>query len=160
MNPGFNIHLRASQQGLVQSWQLSEMKDQKCFVLWPLFKEFIYCVSVELSLSCFSESNLNAWSLTMICVSRVLLTTSVWDFYFVSFPWSCSVLHSEWILPSPKFVTFLAPGASFIEDAFSIDWQFEGWFQDDLSALYLLYLPWYNGRWSSGGNVNNGSSCK
>ena len=35
--------------------------------------------------------------------------------------------------------TFLVPGTSFGEDYFPMDRWEKGWFQDDLSALYLLY---------------------
>ena len=35
--------------------------------------------------------------------------------------------------------TILAPGISFMEDNFSTDRNWEEWFQDDSSALHLLY---------------------
>ena len=41
--------------------------------------------------------------------------------------------------------TFLAPGTSFMEDNFSLDHGWEGWFGDDSSALHLshtLFLLW------------------
>ena len=37
------------------------------------------------------------------------------------------------------FPNFLVPRTSFVEDSFSIDWRWWGWFQDDSSALHLLY---------------------
>ena len=33
--------------------------------------------------------------------------------------------------------TFLAPGTNIMEDNFSTDWGWEGWFQDDSSSLHL-----------------------
>ena len=37
-------------------------------------------------------------------------------------------------------LTFLAPGTGFMEYSFSIDWAGGGWFQDDSSALHLLFF--------------------
>lgn len=34
--------------------------------------------------------------------------------------------------------TFLVPGTNFVEDSFSMDWGWGGWFWDDSSALRLL----------------------
>ena len=39
--------------------------------------------------------------------------------------------------------TFLEPGTSFVEDNFSMDWGWRGWFGDDSSIYYTLYFYYY-----------------
>ena len=40
-------------------------------------------------------------------------------------------------------LTLLAPGTSFMEDNFSMDWGGGGWFWDDSSALHYCALYFY-----------------
>ena len=68
------------------------------------------------------------------------LTGNMWKLY--SYTSSSLPLHiviaTDYILIQQP-PTFLAPGTFFMEDSFSTEQGWRGWFQDDSSALHLLY---------------------
>ena len=67
---------------------------------------------------------------------------------------SCIINSTSWEAPPcidlpakipvyQKSPTFWAPGTSFVEDNFSMDWVWRGWFGDDSSIYCTLYFYYY-----------------
>ena len=82
-------------------------------------------------------------------------------FYFDFLVLGLSLNKGHGLIDQWWFPTFLAPGISFMEDNFSMDWELVGgWFGEDSSTLHLLCCCWSGRRWSSGTMQVLESGCK